>query len=670
MSTRGRSNSSADVDEPDEHIIAKEGGNDLNADEATSDSDTSVKQVAERLPHPAAFPVSPSKRKRRASFDLNEGEKLNDPAELAASKRARSTREIRSRDNKADLTESEAADQKHHMSKSGALLDSLSTQMQPSCKEDSDDVEVTQNVLYRESVNHTSDPQVVECSAADEGGSLKSNSPTIENTTVKTIEAKSEVHATQATSDKNINGGQVEPSPDEKTTRDGSSPPLAFSESDRNVNTSKTDDHVSKQSNEQTSLGAASDAKARNKPSDVTDAGDMRKIRQDILTTSEPETIHDESRNGAQSEKLSDKIEDIPEASGEDPTVTSSVLGLSGSIKTFAVSDQEANLSVPDSVNASSKLRALSSCSIGESSQKLSWLEDEENDIPVDKATICAESLGGANCNPRVISAESRAEIETSACVYNKQSEGVEFEFPHLEQSKKHTPSINQLKMALFLESSRVHRGKDGDRAFAKYWESTSRFITLSSHATGVGRSSVGIDDTFISFLTTKKLKILHNKLILGEAVQAAVPINVLCYLTINHSTALMSESIEIEVSARRISQHLPSAWKTKTVELQTPSTITSNRFDDASQQWRKLLGRHSGEHVIQKSYVGNTCIQTNYCNVWSQEHGQNMAKILQGGNATAKTPPMCKSFQTSNAVLKMSSLHLLEYQQPFKSIL
>jgi hypothetical protein len=77
---------------------------------------------------------------------------------------------------------------------------------------------------------------------------------------------------------------------------------------------------------------------------------------------------------------------------------------------------------------------------------------------------------------------------------------------------------------------------------------------------------------------------------------------NILCYLTIICSVAMISESIGIEVSSRHISKHLPIAWKAKTVELQTPSISTANRFDGVSQQWRELLGRHSGEHVIRKS--------------------------------------------------------------------
>jgi hypothetical protein len=352
----------------------------------------------------------------------------------------------------------------------------MPSEMQPSCTADASLQQTRREDLHlqhnsdEETSHHTSDLQVVECSTADEGGTL--NSPTIVNTTVKAIEVQSERHETSTISDKNINGEQGKPPTDEK--RDSSIPPLTLDASDCNVNTTRTDDLKYKQSNEPTSIGAASDANATNEPLDVINAGDPRKIGPRNVTSSEPETKHDESRNDAQLEKHSEKVKAIPMTNGEDPTVTSSILGLSGSIKTFAV------------------------------------------------VNINVEPLGGVNGSARVVTEESQAETKTSARVYSRQTEGVTFEFPQLKHSRKQTPSINQLKMALFLESSRVHRDTDGNRAFAKYWESISRFITLASHATGLSRSSVGIDDTFTSFLTTKKLKILHNKLILGESLQAA----------------------------------------------------------------------------------------------------------------------------------------------------
>ena len=92
----------------------------------------------------------------------------------------------------------------------------------------------------------------------------------------------------------------------------------------------------------------------------------------------------------------------------------------------------------------------------------------------------------------------------------------IEFQFPRAKVQKQ-APSVDQLKMALYLESTRINRGAANERAFASYWESLERYITLGSHVGNGNRSSSGLEEMLNSFLTTKKLKYLHNKLILGE---------------------------------------------------------------------------------------------------------------------------------------------------------
>ena len=90
---------------------------------------------------------------------------------------------------------------------------------------------------------------------------------------------------------------------------------------------------------------------------------------------------------------------------------------------------------------------------------------------------------------------------------------GVKFEFPQVAV-KKQAPSANQLKIALFLESAKVNHGAGNERALANYWESLERCITFGSHAGNISRSK----EMMNSFLTTKRMKYLHNKLILSES--------------------------------------------------------------------------------------------------------------------------------------------------------
>lgn len=92
---------------------------------------------------------------------------------------------------------------------------------------------------------------------------------------------------------------------------------------------------------------------------------------------------------------------------------------------------------------------------------------------------------------------------------------GVAFKFP-TATDKKQMPSLGQLKMALFLEASKVHRGTSAERRFANYWETLERYITLGSH--GQVSSVSKVHSTCLDrFLKTHKMKRLHNKLVLGK---------------------------------------------------------------------------------------------------------------------------------------------------------
>jgi hypothetical protein len=82
-------------------------------------------------------------------------------------------------------------------------------------------------------------------------------------------------------------------------------------------------------------------------------------------------------------------------------------------------------------------------------------------------------------------------------------------------------PSVSQLKMALFLEASKAHScGNDAIRIFANYWDTLGKYLAFDPHGSMKRvrpefRSRAGIESILSGFLTTKRMKILHNKLIL-----------------------------------------------------------------------------------------------------------------------------------------------------------
>jgi hypothetical protein len=94
--------------------------------------------------------------------------------------------------------------------------------------------------------------------------------------------------------------------------------------------------------------------------------------------------------------------------------------------------------------------------------------------------------------------------------------------YPETTQARE-AHSVSQFKMALFLEASKVHRGQGAEHMFAKYWETLGEYITFGSNTClmrvrlVLSSSRAGIETILRSFLKTKKMKRLHNKLILGK---------------------------------------------------------------------------------------------------------------------------------------------------------
>mmetsp|Transcript_21056 Transcript_21056/g.45649 ORF Transcript_21056/g.45649 Transcript_21056/m.45649 type:complete len:1184 (+) Transcript_21056:404-3955(+) len=123
-------------------------------------------------------------------------------------------------------------------------------------------------------------------------------------------------------------------------------------------------------------------------------------------------------------------------------------------------------------------------------------------------------------------------------------------QYPKTTQTRQ-APSVGQLKMALYLEASKAHRGNGAERIFANYWETLEKYISLGTHDGAIQRvrsdlsaSCAGIEATLRGFLKTRKMKRLHNKLIL----------------------AVMTESIRTDIPSR-CSSKIPQQWQTKTVQ-------------------------------------------------------------------------------------------------------
>jgi len=105
--------------------------------------------------------------------------------------------------------------------------------------------------------------------------------------------------------------------------------------------------------------------------------------------------------------------------------------------------------------------------------------------------------------------------------------------------------AIDKIKAKLYLESMKSHRGRGAERQFADYWYALGCYIV--SEKTGNSKTirsgsdpcANGIDGVLQSFLVTKRLRRLHNKLIY----------------------ALLKQSQQTLVPQKRFQSHIPRTW-------------------------------------------------------------------------------------------------------------
>ena len=97
---------------------------------------------------------------------------------------------------------------------------------------------------------------------------------------------------------------------------------------------------------------------------------------------------------------------------------------------------------------------------------------------------------------------------------------------------------ISSLKVNIYAEASRVHHGKGVPRLFSEYLERMEHFLTSSSNfnrcccrtaSTKAGLSALddgnseSIESFFKMFLKTKKMRQIHNQLIMGKYIMKLV---------------------------------------------------------------------------------------------------------------------------------------------------
>lgn len=169
------------------------------------------------------------------------------------------------------------------------------------------------------------------------------------------------------------------------------------------------------------------------------------------------------------------------------------------------------------------------------------------------------------------------------------------------------SPSISQLKMALFLEASKSHSSRnEATRMFAKYWDTLGKYLSLSTRCSlkkvhpDLG-SRASIEPILGEFLKTRKMKILHNKIILCKSILFYYMPALVANLTIFSSRlliAIMAEAMKTHVPAHYLT-HAPRQWKNElTRSLSAPVSDVKNdccHKATALSQWNTNFGPQSG---------------------------------------------------------------------------
>ena len=129
-------------------------------------------------------------------------------------------------------------------------------------------------------------------------------------------------------------------------------------------------------------------------------------------------------------------------------------------------------------------------------------------------------------------------------------------------------PCLETIKMNLYLEGRKAHRGNGPERQFADYWDALARNIALGLRGKDKSKrwsndeACNGIEYSLNSFLITKQLKRLHNELIL----------------------AIMKQSLATLVEENKFRRHIPIAWRGKARKKigfpQKPSSMVTGKRD------------------------------------------------------------------------------------------
>lgn len=125
---------------------------------------------------------------------------------------------------------------------------------------------------------------------------------------------------------------------------------------------------------------------------------------------------------------------------------------------------------------------------------------------------------------------------------------------------------IDRLKMKLYLEATKSHRGKSVDRIFSDYCDTIGRYLSTGENCRA-NSEELGIDTVLESFLITKRMRKYHN----------------------NYVKALMEQCFQVRAIGAKIENHIPRIWRGKVQKIakidNISATVTNQQDENSSGQ-------------------------------------------------------------------------------------
>ena len=166
--------------------------------------------------------------------------------------------------------------------------------------------------------------------------------------------------------------------------------------------------------------------------------------------------------------------------------------------------------------------------------------------------------------------------------------------------------SMDKLKISLYSEALKVHGGKGGDRIFANYWDALGRYLVKGdSLRSNDNTASNGVEAALLSFLSTKRLRKLHNtyvKLIMKQCLH----VNGLRNRILNHVPLGWKSCVKQVVKKRDYrGEFKPPIPKSDGIEcLMEKFQMNSDAFGNSCSQLIKLMVHETIDENLNKSMI------------------------------------------------------------------